>query len=440
MSSLRRYLERYAEPIAGWFEAQVQAKLSRAYQFVLVIPAYDEPLDCLECLLPPDLHHALIILVVNASEEEDCQAIQRSQALLHHLGGGGEPLTIVPLRPDTDLLLVDCCTPGRQLPKKQGVGLARKIGADLALVCIEQQVVASPWIYCTDADVRLPLGYFKNEDLGEDVAVAIYPFTHQPPHRNILLYELSLRYYVTQLNRAASPYGFHTIGSLLKISAFHYVKVRGFPLRKAAEDFYMLNKLAKTGKVVRLRAPKISLSSRISSRVPFGTGAALLKMAKGPDLGFYDPEIFAYLRLWLDRVEYLWCDRTQIGQLGLIRWGQQTHLVDEVLLTTLQSLGLEKALRQAYRQCRDYPHFKFFLWVWFDAFRTLKFVHFMRDHYFPSWSSKDVMGWLRRKDTRGPARDASINLAALEAIVQNFVAQEDQLPLETGPTIALESM
>ena len=238
-TALRRYLDRYAEPIALWFEAQLRPQLQQTYQFVLVVPLYNEPLDCLDQVLPADVQDTLVIVVVNGGSDRPSVALQATQALLNHLRCGDAPLTLVPRSAGTDLLVVDCCTPGRQLPRKQGVGLARKIGADLAVVCIETQLVTCPWIHCTDADAILPLAYFDGTEPASDVAVALYPFCHQPVHASILQYEISLRYYVTQLAAAGSPYAFQTIGSLLKINASHYVAVRGFPKRLAAVKIFI---------------------------------------------------------------------------------------------------------------------------------------------------------------------------------------------------------
>ena len=265
-----------------------------------------------------------------------------------------------------------------------------------------------------------------------------FPTKFHPPHQNILLYEISLRYYVNQLNLAGSPYGFHTIGSLLKINASHYAMVRGFPKRQAAEDFYMLNKLAKVGKVARLKAPRICLSSRISNRVPFGTGAAMKQLAQNRDLLFYDPEIFKYLGTWLKAIAYLWSDRHEIRQFGLAQWWRQVGWEDEILLKTLLQLGLEKVLPNAYNQCQDYQHFQFFIWVWFDGFRTLKFVHYLRDNYLPSLNLEEVMPSIGKQFNSLSSTESLNRLSKLQGINEMFIWQENQWSCETGPTICLE--
>jgi hypothetical protein len=386
---LQRYLHSYAEPIVRELET-VRETLQATYAQVLVIPIHDEPLDCLTRVLPANVPHSLIIGVINAAEDHDSEVIQRTRSFLaqYCVQETDASLWAIPLNATSTLLIVDGCTPGRQLPAKQGVGLARKMGGDLALACISQHIVESCWIHYTDADASLPDGYFEAVPTDpislRTVAVLLYPFTHEPPHVNILQYEISLRYYATQLARAGSPYAFHTIGSLLTINAHHYATVRGFPKRKAAEDFYMLNKLAKVGKVVQLKSPVITLSSRLSDRVPFGTGAAMKQLAIQPDWKFYPPEIFEYLRQWLGLFDRVWCDRTVILSHGFTPWWQAQPDCQPVTLHALLSLGIEKILPQAYQQSKDLAHFKTFLHTWFDAFRTLKFVHYLRDYHFSS--------------------------------------------------------
>jgi hypothetical protein len=379
-AAIAQYLEHYAEPIAGRFQVEFLQQLNRVYQFVLVIPAFAEPLDCLENVLPADLQQTLVIVVVNSAVDSDPGAIVQTQAFLGQFHKTSAPISYLTLQQDSDCLIVDCTSDGHQLPVKQGVGLARKIGGDLALACIQQGIVKCPWIHCTDADVKLPLNYFDADPPLSEVAVAIYPFEHHPLHENILSYEISLRYYVLQLNQAGSPYAFQTIGSLLKINPLHYAMVRGFPKRKAAEDFYMLNKLAKVGQVVRLKEPVIRLSSRMSQRVPFGTGAAMTRFAKQPCFDLYHPQIFQHLKTWLEIIPTLWRDRNLIQQKGIDHgWSHNLLILD-----ALSVLGLRDILPHAYQQCRNLDYFQRYLWTWFDAFRTLKFIHYLRDNGFPN--------------------------------------------------------
>jgi len=317
-------------------------------------------------------------------------------------------------RTPRDVLLVDRFGEGRKLPSRGGVGHARKIGADLAASLIQRECIDSPWIHCTDGDVRLPETYFtcsnklKNQE--RKYSALVYPFYHgrvtgnAEPGEIILatqLYEFSLRYYVAGMRFARSPYAFHTIGSTLAVHASHYVGVRGFPRRSAGEDFYLLNKLAKVACVLELETGSdckpLEIASRLSDRVPFGTGAAVNKITASSnplkDFRFYNPDVFVLLKRWL-------CSWPRIWQMQSSDFAASVrhHSSDpksctpqgDYLLAGLDAMGTEKALQHAFRQSRDFEQFSRQMHTWFDAFRTLKLIHFLRDHHLRSISIAEL--------------------------------------------------
>ena len=172
-------------------------------------------------------------------------------------------------------------------------------------------------IHNSDADARLPAHLI---DDARGAAAVIYPFRHQPPQdaglaQAVRLYESSLHYYVLGLRWAGSPYAMHTVGSTIAVDAFAYAGVRGFPRRSGAEDFYLLNKLAKTGVVHCPVEPAIVLETRASTRVPFGTGPAVRRIAtlKQPlqDFTLYGPRCFAFVRDWIGTFESLWSEKEE---------------------------------------------------------------------------------------------------------------------------------
>jgi len=313
-----------------------------------------------------------------------------------------------------DVLLVDRFSDGHRFPARGGVGHARKTGADLAAQLIRQQRVLSPWIHCSDADVHLPQRYFSSSAaLGEDVtrqtAALVYPFRHritadepvcevagsqqQKISQVTQLYEYSLRYYVAGLSYAGSPYAFHTIGSTMAVNALHYARVRGFPRRQAGEDFYLLNKLAKVGAIRQLcdetECEPIDIAARLSDRVPFGTGAATGKIVElespARDYLFYQPAVFDLLRSWLGSLPVFWQSRS--SDIGEILSAEDLRAV----VIGLEAIGAAEALQHALRQSSDVTQFKRQMHTWFDAFRTLKLIHYMRDRYFPSISFEELM-------------------------------------------------
>jgi hypothetical protein len=387
--ALEQYLDRYAEP-----EARELGAVQRQFGHVLTIPAYGEGRelhDALASIPAGPLGDVLTVLVVNGRADSPQTVRDANLATLEELraaGGCGVPIApnaAIHEHPRGALLLVDRASPGRELPPKQGVGLARKIAADIAFALWLKRRVASEWIHCTDADVALPSRYFEatTADAADASATALlYPFHHIGATREALEYEISLRYYVAGLRFAKSPYAFHTIGSALAVRASAYARVRGFPRRLAGEDFYLLNKLAKIGPVLSLDGQPIRLSSRASKRTPFGTGRALERARRrGPrPLHVYHPDVFSDLGAWLETFGALAgagdaADPADLLAKQIPNW----PLADAGrLCECLEQTGAWAAARSAAKRGRSPVTRAKHLHGGFDAFRTLKLIHALR--------------------------------------------------------------
>ena len=306
--TIKKYLSSYAESEIINFNIE----LPLVFDSVLVIPVFDEPVDNLSHFLELNSPQSVLMIWVfncpdNVKEDEQ----SRTQLVMDHFiqqlnaqeleCNQGTYFSQVNNR--LGVYLLNRCTSGRTIPEKQGVGLARKIGMDfgLKLIDLQNQQMGKQvtWIHSSDADVVLPHGYFDVPELKKNTSAVIYPFEHKAEkgfEQSMALYEFSLRYYVGRLDWAGSPYAFHTIGSLIAVTPLAYAQVRGMPKRSGAEDFYLLNKLAKVGSVISLKKPVIEIAGRPSHRVPFGTGPALIKLQQMEDpfaeYTFYHPEIF----------------------------------------------------------------------------------------------------------------------------------------------------
>ncbi len=397
-----QYLARHAEP-----EAVAADVLAGALGHVLVIPAYGEGqslFDTLGSVPKGPKGETLVIVVLNARGDSPPAVHEANETARQRLRGVAKaaadlaephPATALSVEGGT-ILVVDRARPGHFLPKGQGVGLARKIGNDIALALHAAGRVASPWIHNTDADVLLPNDYFdQTANIPEPGnAAALYFFEHHLDEDPTLaeaarLYEISLRYYTLGLAWAGSPYAYQAMGSGIAIRPEAYAAVRGFPKKNAAEDFYVLDKLAKFGSIVRLAGSPLLLEGRLSDRVPFGTGRALsdLVTKKRALTGFrlYHPAVFAHVAAWL-RVLAASAEsggRVDLAVEELPR--DNPFFRTEVLLESLEKMGAFPAMREAIARSSGDPatmlrHFH----TWFDAFRTLKLVHALRDGGLPS--------------------------------------------------------
>lgn len=351
------------------------------------MPAYREPAALLRSLraLPKGSGRALVILVLNRPDSDPDAAanapLRDALGALPVLHGKGGDAPVRALADHADLLVLDLERSPGAIPASRGVGLARKYGCDLALQWMAAGVIEQPWIYGTDADAELPGDYFHRlADLRAPAAV--FPFRHVPGadprcFAATTLYEQRLHQYVHGLGEAGSPYAFHTIGSCIAVHADAYAKVRGMPRRAGAEDFYLLNKLAKLAPVASLDGAPVKLAARRSDRVPFGTGPAVAAIMDGGPLAqqpvFYDPRVFGALGAVLGCLSAWRRDAGAPTQALLRNAGIEAPLA-AIVADTLAAMGLHGALAHCHRQSADEAQFARQFHQWFDGFRTLKFV------------------------------------------------------------------
>lgn len=392
----RKYLERYAEP-----EHRLAAELVEQYGAALVVPLRREDVGFLENLRPACAaagERVLLIAVVNAAVDADAAVHQQNIRLLRELNELLLPRRILPSVEGSpvratlgragpcDVLLLDRASSGRCLQVGEGVGVARKIGVDVAFALHERGLVRSPWLCCSDADAELPDAYFRalsaiapSSPSGTRRVGLTLPFWHTPSgdaaiDRATVEYEISLRYYTLGLASAGSPYAYQSMGSSLCVLADAYAEVRGFPRRDAGEDFYLLDKLAKIGALHRPALPPIRIWSRVSDRVPFGTGRRVRDLIAGEQIRLYDPRAFELLGVALrvlgraveqrseEAVTTLLAEQLDAGSVGAVS-------------TVLEDLQVFDALRDILGASPDPRVRRRRLFTWFDALRTLRFIH-----------------------------------------------------------------
>jgi len=299
----------------------------------------------------------------------------------------------------SQLCWVDAASPGLELPPKQGVGLARKIGLDLALPLLDYQA-GDPLLVCLDADTIVQPDYLTaitSHFVNSRAGGASIPFRHQPARdpagqAAIDRYELFLRGYVLGLELAGSPWAFHTVGSAMACRASAYAASGGMNRRLAGEDFYFLQQLHKVAGVAPLTGTVVHPSPRSSHRVPFGTGRAVGDMlADGQGrLMFYRPELFDLLGEWLA------CVAGHEGMDGaeLLARGAA---IDAALGTFLEGAGFGAAWDNMQRHNRDGVRLMTAFHGWFDAFRTMRLMHHLTDNGYPRVEPEQALAPLLRR-------------------------------------------
>ncbi len=339
------------------------------------------------------LSRFLVLVVVNHREDASSSEKADNRETLERLSAGGPDLAAL------QIAWVDAVSPGLELPAKGGgVGLARKIGFDLALNRLGYNQGASLLI-SLDADTLTRPDYLPaiNAHFREgQTPGAVIPFCHQPgsnreEDRAIRRYELFLRTYVLGLDRAASPYAFHTVGSAMACTAEGYARMGGMNQRGAGEDFYFLQQLAKTGGVSRVKGTVVYPSARTSHRVPFGTGRSmtdLLSRKEGSVL-FYRVECFQVLADWLALVG------KSPGWEGE-KLQEKTLNISPYLFDFLKEIKFELVWEKLQRNFPAPLSLRKGFHDWFDGLKTMKLIHYLSAGPYPRQDPERVVFGLLR--------------------------------------------
>jgi len=330
----------------------------------------------------------LVIVVVNQRTDAKLQDKLDNRATLERLAAAE------PLLPQIKLAWVDAASPGLELAAKGGgVGLARKIGADLALSRLDCQG-GDPLLISLDADTLVGPDYLAAlaRHFGQTQAGgAVIPFRHQQgssakEQQAIDLYELFLRSYVLGLELAGSPYAFHTVGSAMACRASAYARMGGMNSRSAGEDFYFLQQLQRTAGVARVSGTVVFPSARASHRVPFGTGRSVSRALAGDDaaISFYRPECFRVLGDWLALVE----QHVELGGSGLCA---ASRGISAELGGYLESTGFGAAWEKLRTNNKSAQTLLTAFHGWFDGLRTMKLIHCLSAGAYPRCGPEEAV-------------------------------------------------
>jgi hypothetical protein len=337
------------------------------------------------------LQRFLVLVVVNHRPDASREDRDNNRSTLELLISGDTRWT------GLNLAWVDAASSGLELPLKGGgVGLARRIGLDLALARLNT-TAADPLLICLDGDtiVRpdyLPaiIAHFQRCRAG----AAAIPYEHQrgstpQAERLIARYELFLRGYILGLELAGSPYAFHSVGSAMACRASAYCAIGGMNHRMAGEDFYFMQQLFRTVGVEQLTGTIVHPSPRPSHRVPFGTGRSVQRMGAGGEreLLFYHPACFRMLKEWLSVVDH------GAGEEGAALVERSAAISPDLTeyLQLNRFVGVWDKLR------RNHPTrtaLKTAFHGWFDGLKTMKLIHHFSAGPFPRCEPDEALAEL----------------------------------------------
>jgi hypothetical protein len=188
---------------------------------------------------------------------------------------------------DNRIEILDKSSPGNGwTPKAHGIGFARKYLMDH----ISKMAHPGDIIISMDADTLFNKGYFatvaENLRLNPAASAISVPYYHRLSYQNeldraMLRYEIYMRAYAINMWRIKSPYCFTALGSAIALPVWAYRASGGMTPKMSGEDFYFLQKIVKTGRLLHWNGEIVYPATRLSDRVFFGTGPALIKGIDG---------------------------------------------------------------------------------------------------------------------------------------------------------------
>lgn len=408
----KRQLDKYKLKFSSdrW---KLEKKDLKKIEMIFVIPAlaeYDNLKQLFTSILQCDLKYKdkfLIVIVVNNTKNISEEIKTNNKNTLEFLrniilrNNVNDELIKNIREKGINVAYVDASSPNLELPEKDGgVGFARKIGMDLALdefnPCGQNKI-----LICTDSDAQFAENYFTEIynffNSGKYKAAHIkyeHPIAGNSEERlAIICYEIFLRYYVAGLKYANSYYAFHTIGSSMACDTESYIKIQGMNKRKAAEDFYFLEKLAKVTEIGYLDKTKVIPSGRKSWRVPFGTGQRVARFLsqERDEYKLYAPDSFTILQKWLELFDNSNRESTEY-------YIDESRNINEELYNFLNNQNFVEDWKEIKNNAKTPEQVLKQKRMWFDGFRTLKLIHYLRDNSYPDINMFDALDKLLEKN------------------------------------------
>jgi hypothetical protein len=369
------YLDRHS--VFGPF---IGDKPHRDVSLIVVIPSYNEP-DVISSLF--SLYNACrpsnpleIIVVVNSPEGAVSNILSQNRKTIEDVRRWSTVYS-------SDQFKVYVIEPPPFPVRHAGAGFARKTGMDEAVRRFSTVDNKHGIIISFDADSKCDSNYLTEIEKcfsdGVTTGCTIY-FEHslhgdEPDTVNtaIVSYEIYLRYYVQALRMSGYPYAFHTIGSCFAVDAFTYARQGGMNRKTAGEDFYFLHKIFPLGNFKELNTTRVVPSSRVSERVPFGTGAMMKRLSGKQDqcLLTYPYGSFLELSSLFRAIPELYPSDEAVITLII-------NQLPENMRDYLYKHGMVDAVLQMNDHSASLSAFRKRFFAWFSALRLLKFLNYAR--------------------------------------------------------------
>jgi hypothetical protein len=382
---LKRYITKHAN-----YTPFILVRPNKKLQNVVVIPAIGEPelIKTVESLWKCKRSNwpVEVVIVINSSENSSSEILDINEKNIQILDNWGKKYN------SDDFKVFVINIPNIPI-SNAGAGYARKSGMDEAIVRFIKADKSNGIITSLDADAFVSENYLieieKLFNWDKDCTACSIYFEHpiegndfdSKVYHTIIDYELHLRYYKQMLKYVGFPYYHHTVGSSFAVSSKAYCNQGGMNKKQAGEDFYFLHKIMLLGHYYELNSTCVFPSSRPSDRVPFGTGATIRQFAieDKKNLLTYHFEVFEPLKK-------LFADKELFFKINQDHIEKQISTYHKILLEFLIVNNFKSAIVEINSNTSNLNSFYKRFFVWFDAFRLIKYLNFAHTEYFKKQS------------------------------------------------------
>jgi len=367
------YLSKYLRKKSLYPFGQPHKRLEdKKFNFFIVIPCYNEldylfkTLESINSQNLDLLNQTLIVIVINNSQKESDAVIDNNQTTYDLL---------ITKNYQFNFIAIDCFSKNYAIPEKlAGVGYARKIGLDFSLNYIKDD---QSIFCCLDADTLIDLNYLKiiNQNFQNGIDVGVINFKHQSSESSIVEkaireYESAIKTIADKIEKTGSPYGYVSMGSTIVCNVKSYIACGGMNTKKATEDFYFLQSLAKYAKIHKIREQLVFPSSRNENRVYLGTGFRMNEyMANNcfKNLEFSDQSYLEISKI-IQIINQGWNNSNEF----II--SEMNKILNKKSLKFLIDKDLKHVLNQFRQNAKNKNQFMLFFNQWFDALAVMQLL------------------------------------------------------------------
>ena len=348
---------------------------NKKFDFFMVIPCYNEyeyifkTLDSIDKQNSLYFKNLLIIIVINNAKNSPNDVIKNNSKTYNK---------IIRSNYNFNIIAIDAFSKKHSISvKKSGVGFARKVGLDH---CLNYFKNLDSKLCFLDADTIVDNDYLDIIDYNyqKGIDAAVVNFKHQIPidtnlKKGIIDYENKLKKIAKKIHNTGSPYGYVSMGSTITCNIKTYISIGGMNVKKATEDFYFLQSIAKHTKIHQITKCLVHPSARSENRVYLGTGFRMSEYIKNKNFNDlnYNEKSFKEIKKIITLANEHW----KLNDDEFLSILKKNIL--KITFNYLNEIKIKTRWNNFKNNSNDKKQFLIFFHQWFDALKIMKLLKYL---------------------------------------------------------------